>query len=279
MKNFITAAVLAAFVSLPAILSAQQQQNSQNAREFTIDEQGMAQRDPKYFKVDPTSVKIEKIKEEELKDFSYFGQTTLDEFSQKEDDTFVIIEKIINIAAKIWKIIKDNAPVVNITTKYATAVPKGIQSWTELSNWSKPKAYTYGFYAKNLYGITVIDVRYKVVYTCNGDYKGKGKYLTGVTIIPEKVNVAWGYRFDMSAEVPDTTVTNVGSYANPLAALQLRLAWAIATVLKETRGTSIYYIQGDGYMNEIASPFKFRTNIEDVKSMAPLLGPADKVFN
>lgn len=272
-KNKVTVLLAAVLLALPSIiLNAQENQESR----FTFEEKVWAQKDPKFFQIDPDSIKLELIKEEEAKDMSYIAQTTLDEFLAKDDDPLVIIEKIINIAQKIWGIIKDNAPVVSINTKYATAVPKGIESWTDLSNWKKPKVYTYGFYASNLYGITVIHVRYKVVYTYGGDYKGKGKYLTGVTIVPEKTNVAWGYRFDMSAEVPDTTVTNVGSYSNPLAALQLKLGWTIASVLKETRGTSIYYIQGDGYMNEIASPFK--VEIEDVESAAPLLGPADEIF-
>ena len=117
------------------------------------------------------------------------------------------------------------------------------------------------------------------MFTYGGNYKGKGKYLTGVTIVPEKTSVAWGYRFDLSAEVPDSTVTNVGSYSNPLAALQLKSSWTIATALKESRGTSIYYIQGDGYMSELASPFKMGKNPEDISSMAPMLGPVDRVFN
>jgi hypothetical protein len=180
----------------------------------------------------------------------------------------VTIEKIVNIASKVWQIIKDNEPAVNINTKYATAYPEGVTSATQLASWSRPKSYVYGFYAENLYGSTTIDVKYKVTYTYNGAYKGKGKYLTAVTVVPEKAQVSWGYRFHMSASVPDSTIANVGTDAAPVAAMQLKLNWTMASALKQVDGTSVYYVEGDGYYEEIASPWK---KAEDVGSAVALL--------
>ncbi|HBA60151.1 MAG TPA: hypothetical protein DCZ92_04930 [Elusimicrobia bacterium] len=240
------------------------------------DEKELAARFPGYFTINPASVKItlKDIKDEE--DMSY---VKLQESPRDLTGVLVSVEKIINIAQKLWKIIDENKPVVNIDTKYATAYPMGVTSAGQLSSWKKPKTRTYGFYAENLFGSTMIDCDYKVSYTYGGAYKGVGKYLTGVTVIPTNIQVGWGYTFYMKASVPDSTVANVGTTEDPLASMQLVLNWTMKTILKEVDGTSVYYIQGDGLYEEIASPFskKEEVKLEDMRSAAPLLNP-EKVF-
>lgn len=270
MKILIKILAVSLLVSFSGLAKAQPS-DTKVQRGFSVDEMAYAKKDPKFCQIDPSSIKIVKLKEEKVE--NYIIQTMLSGSGAK-DDGLVFIDRIINIAAKIWGLIKNNSPVVNITTKYATAVPQGIENWNKLSNWKTPKAYTYAFSAKNLYGAEVIKVRYKVIYVYGGDYKGKGKYLTGVSIVPEIIDVAWTYRFDLAAEVPDSTVANAGLSDDPLAALQLKLSWTIATMIKESRGTSVYYIRGDGLMQEIASPFRteeMEVEIEDIESAKPLL--------
>lgn len=231
---------------------------------------------PDYYTIDPASVKMTIQEVTEEKDFSYLGH-------QKADvgAGLVIIDQIVNIANKIWQIIAQNAPVSTIDTKYAAAVPEGITAWNQLSEWKKPKTYVYGFSATNLYGVTMVDVKYKVIYTYGGKYKGKGYYLTGVTVTPTTVDVGWGYRFSLGASVPDSTITNIGTSENPVAALQLKMTWKISTVMKDSTGTSIYYIQGDGYFEEIASPFaaKAAPKLEGYTSAQTLPLPSKVAFD
>jgi hypothetical protein len=235
---------------------------------FTPSEEDVARTYPKYYTINPDTVRITLLEVKEEPDMNY---VKLQESPPKDLASVVVtIEKIVNIASKVWQIIKDNEPVVNINTKYATAYPEGVTSATQLASWSRPKSYVYGFYAENLYGSTTIDVKYKVTYTYNGAYKGKGKYLTAVTVVPEKAQVSWGYRFHMSASVPDSTIANVGTDAAPVAAMQLKLNWTMASALKQVDGTSVYYVEGDGYYEEIASPWK---KAEDVGSAVALLTP------
>lgn len=225
---------------------------------FSGDEKKVAMEYPDYFTVNENSIKVtlKEVKDEDSQIYQPPLVVVSETPSKDIQGTLVAIEKIVNIASKLWDIIKDNAPVSNVDTRYATALPQGITSPYQLSGWSKPRVYVYGFYAENLYGVKTIDVEYRVIFNYGASYSGKGKYLTGVSIVPTKVDVAWGYRFDMQSNVPDSTVVNVGSTQNPLAALQLKLTWNISTFLKDSKSTSVYYIQGDGYFNEIASPFK-----------------------
>ncbi|MEF3279389.1 MAG: hypothetical protein K6357_00245 [Elusimicrobiota bacterium] len=186
------------------------------------------------------------------------------------NSTLDAIDKIINIAQKIWEIIEKNQPVVNINVNYANAIPYGVQHWTQLQGWSKPATKKYSFSAKNLYGVEVVKVTYQVHYTYGGNLQGKGKFLTGVTVEPISVETAWGYKVSLTAEVPDSTIANVGTHEDPIASMQVQLKWTIHTALKDAQQKAVYYIQGDGLIQEIGSPFKSSDNgvkaAEQIKS-------------
>ncbi|MCG2725213.1 MAG: hypothetical protein L6420_02970 [Elusimicrobia bacterium] len=234
---------------------------------FSKAEIALANEDPLSFTIDPASVRVELI-----------SKTVT--AKPKADDRGVIgdIVKIINIANKIWKIVQRNAPVVGAETKYAAAVPDNATSPNQLYEWKGPDTYKYKFHAKNLYGAEVVSVTYKVVFSYGGKFDGKGAYLTGVTIVPGAINVSWGYKLYMSAFVPETTITNIGTYENPIAVMQLKLSSKIASPLKEWNGNSVYLINGNGAMEEIVSPFALEKRMEDIKSALPMLNP-EKVFN
>lgn len=219
---------------------------------FTPNEVLAAKQDPKRFTIDPKSVRFVK-----------FGPAVTPGQAlpalpvppaPAPQDPLVFLDRIINLANKIWAIIEKNKPVVDITTTYANALPDGITHWAQLGEWKPPVGTIYGFYAKNGYGVKVIDVRYQVLRTIGGKYEGKGRYLNGVTVQPLRVDVAWGYKFKMAAKVP--SVANVGTTEDPIASMILNLAWAIDTVIKHSEGTSVYYLQGDGAYREIGGPFE-----------------------
>jgi hypothetical protein len=181
------------------------------------------------------------------------------------NSTIGVIDNIVNLMDKIWTIIEKNQPVVNITTNYANAVPFGTSHWTQLQGWSKPATKKYSFAMKNGYGSEVVKVTYQVHYTYAGNFNGKGKFLTGVTVEPLNVTTAWGYKVSLTSEVPDSTVANVGTSADPIASMQVQLRWTVHTAIKDITSKAIYYVQGDGLMQEIGTPFKNGAEIKEEK--------------
>jgi len=240
--------------------------------QFTTKEYQAAQKDPGAFTLDESSLRIENL-----------GPTVSPtEIPSPKgggggQDPLVIIDSIINIGQKIWKIIVDNKPVVDVRNQYATALPKGATRWDSMGGWQAPKGTIYGLSGKNAYGVTVINVRYQVLRTYGGSYKGKGKYLTAVTVEPLLVEVAWGYHYTMEAAVPDTSIVNVGTTENPVAAMMAQLAWRVRTPIKDSQGKGIYYLQGDGLFKEIGGPFssqspeKARAGVARLRSSSVLL--------
>lgn len=232
--------------------------------QFTPQELQAARQDPAAYTLDESSLRIDKLG-------PAVSPTVVPPPSPDAGtDPTVILNNIINIGLKIWKIIVDNKPIVNIKTEYATALPEGVKGWASMGGWQPPKGEIYALSAKNGYGATVIKVRYQVLRTYGGSYKGHGKFLTAVTVEPLLVEVAWGYKFTMAAEVPESSIVNVGTTEDPLAAMMAKLSWRIQTAVKDSSGNALYFLQGDGVFREIGGPFTDRS-LEKARTSAAAL--------
>ncbi|MEA3306337.1 MAG: hypothetical protein U9Q34_00955 [Elusimicrobiota bacterium] len=237
--------------------------------------------DVKYFTIDKGSVKLELLETKGGQTIPLNGGTTTQAIPKPSDlpkppggpvinpsgvkpptanETIGTMDKIVNLMDKIFNIIAKNKPVVNTNISYANAVPYGTSHWTQLQNWSKPSTKKYAFSMKNMYGSEVVKVVYQVHWTHSGDFAGKGKFLTGVSVEPISIKAGWGYTVDLTAVVPDSTVANVGTSEDPIASMQVQLEWKVSTIIKVINEKAIYYIQGDGLMQEIASPFSKEVN-------------------
>jgi hypothetical protein len=237
------------------------------AAQFSVKEITAAKNDPKAYTLNELSLEIVKV-----------GPTvsptevTAPDPGPGAGDVIPILDSIINLGQKIWKIVEDNRPVVDVKTQYASALPEGIKSWAQMGGWQRPKGTIYQLTAKNAYGGQVINLRYQVLRTAGGSYKGTGKYLTAVTVEPLLVEVAWGYHFSMDASIPDTSIVNVGTSENPVAAMMAQLGWHISTAIKDSQGKGIYYLQGDGAYQEIGGPFKNNGVVKMKAKIAKTMG-------
>lgn len=217
--------------------------------QFTPKEIDAAKKDPAKFTIDERTILIE-----DLGPAVHITEMPSPPRSGGEDP-ILILDQIINIGQKIWAIIEKNKPVVDVRNSYATALPKGSTHWNDLTGWSAPKGKVYKLTAKNTYGQTMVTAKWQVIRTYGGSHEGKGKYLTAVTVEPLQVDVLWGYKFTLVAEVPDTSIVNVGTKADPVAAMTATLKWRIETVVKDSQGKGLYYLQGDGLFQELGGPF------------------------
>lgn len=233
--------------------------------QFAPQEIKAAQKDPGAFTIDEKTITIKKV-----------GPTVSPTDIPPPSgggigDALPVLDQIINTGMKVWKIIEDNKPVVDVKTQYATALPKGLTHWQDMATWQPPRGTIYELTAKNAYGMQTIHVRYQVLRTYGGSYDGKGKYLTAVTVEPLLVEVGWGYHFSMSSSVPDSSVVNVGTSADPVAGMMATLGWHISTAVKDSQGQGLYFLQGDGAFREVGGPFGSES-LDKAKSQAAALG-------
>lgn len=166
------------------------------------------------------------------------------------DETSIIIDHIIAIGEKIWKIIERNKPVVTQTYQTASLLPEGVKNWTQLSGWKVPETRVYKTVYKNGYGMEVAEFNYRVAFTPGGTVNGKGQYLARVEIEPAVLNVAWGYKFNASGEI--LSVTNAGTSKEPIAAMELRMNWSVDTVIRHMQESTRFYVRGDGLFKNLS---------------------------
>jgi len=152
---------------------------------------------------------------------------------------------ILTIGQKIWTIIEANKPVVTVEqAPTLAALPKTAGCWTALANWQVPKTETYQVVYKNFFDMEVVSFQFRLQYNYGGSLNGHGKYLANVTVLPEQLNVLWGYTFN--ANVAADQAVNLGTTADPVAGLGMTLNWQVKTVLKESDNSFHFFVQGDG---------------------------------
>ena len=161
---------------------------------------------------------------------------------------------IVNIGKQIWDIVQKNQPVVTTSNDVAYGLPEGVRSASQLDGWMSPKSKVYQVTYENLFGMTVADFTYRVMFTPGGNLQGRGRYLTEVTILPADLAVSWGYKFNAQATVP--SVVNSGTKQNPVASAQLVMKWSVDTVLRHMESSTAYVVRGDGTFEDISSGTK-----------------------
>lgn len=184
------------------------------------------------------------------------GAAALARPSASGDNPLDPLKKIVNYAMKIYKIIVKNRPVVHIDTDYANAVPEAVTHWSQLTGWQGPDSKLYTFTAKNIAGIQVVNAVYKVHYAWGANFRGKGKYLTGVTIEPLSIVTGWGCKLDVTADVPDETIVNAGTDEAPVAQMDLKLKWHLKSFAQDLEQEAVYRVRGDGALQEVGALFE-----------------------
>lgn len=154
----------------------------------------------------------------------------------------------VNIAFKVWNLIKDNAPVANVSNQTISVIPQGLQ-WFEMERWKGPSATSYTIEAKNLYGMTVVSQTYTVAFNYGGSLRGKGAFLANATIIPTKINVSWGFK--LNSEVQVGQPVNTGAFDSPVPGVALTVKWQMNSILKHLEGRNQFFLRGDGTSDQV----------------------------
>lgn len=154
----------------------------------------------------------------------------------------IYFDQIVNFGKKIWAIIELGRPVSNVNIDVASALPKGLACWTDLSGWNAPQSKVYRVSYENLFGMTVVDYTYRVTATTGGSKDGVGQYITNATFQPAEVYVAWGFKFNAEAQIP--SVYNMGTKEAPIAGMQMNMKWSVDTVMAHAEQTDTYHVSG-----------------------------------
>jgi hypothetical protein len=162
----------------------------------------------------------------------------------------VLLDSIVNLGKMIWALIEANKPVINISTHRAHALPEGLISWEQLSEWQVPVSKNFQATYQNFFGTTVVDFTYRLIYTYGGSFKGKGHYLTNILVIPSDLKVSAGYTFNAEVNFPGPV--NLGTSENPIAGTEILVKWKVDHWWKHSEGSHSFFIRGDGAFEDLS---------------------------
>jgi hypothetical protein len=158
------------------------------------------------------------------------------------DLTSVVLDKVVNLGKKMWTVVENGRPVVNVRSAYANALPSGVRA-EDLENFSSLQFRSFRHYGVNLYGVTVYDVTYTLAHRFGGQFNGQGAYIESATVLPQNVEVLWGYNVNLNVE--QVSAVNLGTKGNPVASLAMETALTVKTVMKEVRIKHLHEFRGD----------------------------------
>ncbi len=156
----------------------------------------------------------------------------------------VIIDQIVNLGNFVWQIVQGSRPTMRISTYRAHGLPKGITCWTDLEEWKVPKSKVFSVEQKSKMGQSLAKFTFRISFVYGGNYNGVGHYLANVTVTPVDVQVAWGVDFASEVHIP--SVFNMGTKANPLAAMQVFVFWNLGNAFKMQQKSQLFHVTGEG---------------------------------
>ncbi|CAF3447620.1 unnamed protein product [Rotaria sp. Silwood2] len=151
---------------------------------------------------------------------------------------------LFNKAKSVWSIISKNAATVDLHTIHGNVLPANINSSLDLQSWSSsPVSRSSTLTIYNRLGLRVLRFDYDLEFLYGGSLNGRGAYLDGITVVPSRTTVAWCYVFNANVEI--TSVRNVGTSDNPVAAAHVELKYQLKA-LSRAEGTTSFDVKGDG---------------------------------
>lgn len=163
-----------------------------------------------------------------------------------------IARDLVALGEEIYVLVQKGKP--NVTTQYApiSVLPReagrSIDA-LDLDGWKMPISRTVTVNFKNLFGMTMAGIEYKLVFSYGGRYNGKGAYITNAQIVPSKVVAQYGVDFDVKMKL--SGLTNHGSRANPVAGAMLQLQYKATTVMSNIERSDTYQITGRGQVQKL----------------------------
>jgi hypothetical protein len=154
-------------------------------------------------------------------------------------------EEVVQIGKAIYDAIKDNQPVIDVTTDWAGAVPKGVDDWTVLEHWQDPvQSQTFYVEFKNFVGKKLTRFEWQFAWKFGGDYNGTGQYVTQAGI---QVKDSYAYLSEhLDVEVHSLEPVNYGSADSPVGGLDVQVSVSSHGMFEKTTKTCTMTVKGDG---------------------------------
>lgn len=163
-----------------------------------------------------------------------------------------VARDIVALGEDLYRLVIKGKPTN--TTSYApiSVVPKEnnvVVDVLDLDYWETPIKRTYEVVYKNYYDMDVVTFRYAVIFAYGASYNGKGKYLTGVQIVPDYARTLFGFDFEATMRLGG--IQNNGTKANPLAGATILLEYTVSSIMNVDSRVDSFFVTGAGKLKKL----------------------------
>jgi len=169
------------------------------------------------------------------------------------NDTMVKIDRIVALGEKVWNFLVTNKPSADYEVFKTSVVPEGITSWMQLMKWSKPVSKVYRVEFTNAFGASAGGFDYRITYFHSGSYKGKGKFIGQISVVPTNIKLGTDRSLKMRVEL--ASVINFGDEVDPIAGAQVIITWSSPTTTKYQMQSAEYLIYGTGEITDLSNGY------------------------
>ena len=163
------------------------------------------------------------------------------------------IDSIITIGSKVWDFVINNKPTADYKALKGSVVPSGITDWSQLTGWSKDKfsVKIYRVEFKSITGKVGGSFDYRVSFFYGGNYKGKGKFIGQISVIPGNIKLHTDRSLTFRAELLDAL--NFGTEEDPISGVQLQISWSSPTTTRYEMHSAEYFMYATGEIQDITN--------------------------
>jgi hypothetical protein len=155
---------------------------------------------------------------------------------------------VVALGEAIYELINKGRPVINTSYEPISIVPRDPMSKEfidpmDMENFRGPIVKNFRTRIKAFGMQEAVVFEYKVIYSYNGSYDGRGKYLTGVNIIPSRVVAKRGYTVNSSMMM--SGMMNYGTRMDPIVGLMITVKYQIGNSGRVMERNDTFTIRGD----------------------------------
>ena len=171
---------------------------------------------------------------------------------EKVGKVIATARELVALGEEVYNLVIKGKPTN--TTSYApiSIIPKEAGQPVDIldvEGFTLPTARTFEVRYENLFGMDTVVFRYKVIFSYNGSYNGRGSFITGAQIVPVTASTMFGY--DFRADMKLGGIQNTGTRENPVAGATLLLEYEVKTVMKADLSVDSFYVNGKGLFKNL----------------------------
>ncbi len=160
-----------------------------------------------------------------------------------------VAKDFVALGESIYELVKKGRPTNTTSYNAISVVPKDPMtkeaiSPFDLEGFSVPEERSFTAVVKNGFDQVVVKFEYQLVYSYGGSFEGKGKYLTGVMVVPKSVHTSFGWDFNATMKLD--AIMNHGSKANPVAGALVTIKYQMNSWTSSFERNDTLHVTGAG---------------------------------